>query len=354
MKVTHKRNGFTLIELLVVIAIIGVLVGLLLPAVQQAREAARRSSCGNKLKQQGLGLHNYASSNGRKGDSRFPPAFTLYQDGTSNSSLLNMGGAVNDGYPWPIMLLPFMEQNNAFEEIKTLSTNGGAQTPFSNPHFDAVRNYTRTVTLDYAVCPSWGPGITTNRANGSDFSLSTLDPPETFTARGTDRFTTGGAHTYRMNLGRRYWQASLVGNAANKGSPGDSAGSIRWKTTRLGMNGGAFSGSPVDSGNLAFAEFSDGLTNTVALVENATINEWTRNPHGSVIWAGSNDAQDVNHQAVSDKTWKRNYHGGSSGHPGIFGVLMADGSTKFIGTNIDQITWRNAICRADGNVSTLE
>ena len=124
MKVTHKRNGFTLIELLVVIAIIGVLVGLLLPAVQQAREAARRSSCGNKLKQQGLGLHNYASSNGRKGDSRFPPAFTLYQDGTSNSSLLNMGGAVNDGYPWPIMLLPFMEQNNAFELVGQMSCDG--------------------------------------------------------------------------------------------------------------------------------------------------------------------------------------------------------------------------------------
>ena len=346
MKINYKQRGFTLIELLVVIAIIGVLVGLLLPAVQQAREAARRSSCGNKLKQQGLGLHNYASSNGRKGDSRFPAAYTLYVNGSEMSSLTNTGGAANDGYPWPIMIMPFMEQNNAFEQIKTLSTNGGAQSAFSEPHFDAVRNYTRTVTLDYAVCPSWGPGITTNRDNDAAFALSTLASPETFTARGGGRFTLGGSHTYRMNLGRRYWQACLVGHSGNKGNA--------WRTTRLGMNGGAFNTQRVDAGLTPFAEFQDGLTNTIALVENATLNEWSRNMHGSVIWAGIRDEQDVNHQSVSSHTWKRNFHGGSSGHPGIFGVLMADGSTKFIGTDIDQITWRNAICRADGNVSTLE
>ncbi len=98
----NNRSAFTLVELLVVIAIIGVMVGLLLPAVQAAREAARRMSCGNNLKQIGLATHNYESAYRQMPPSRI-------EIGTAGAPNAHHAG-------WQLMVLPFLEQTALFEQ----------------------------------------------------------------------------------------------------------------------------------------------------------------------------------------------------------------------------------------------
>lgn len=104
------KRGFTLIELLVVIAIIAILVALLLPAVQQAREAARRSSCKNNLKQIGLALHNYHDV-----FSCFPYAHGTSGGRTINESSGNEGTAANWG--WGALILPYVEQGPLYDQL---------------------------------------------------------------------------------------------------------------------------------------------------------------------------------------------------------------------------------------------
>src|SRR4051794_16817704 len=110
----RRSRGFTLIELLVVIAIISVLIALLLPAVQAAREAARRIQCTNNLKQMGLGLHNYESIAGA-----FPPSNVL--QGTGNTV------AWRNGFSVHARILPFMEQGGMFNAINFLFDHRSAQ-----------------------------------------------------------------------------------------------------------------------------------------------------------------------------------------------------------------------------------
>ena len=99
---TYRKQGFTLIELLVVIAIIAILIALLLPAVQQAREAARRSQCKNNMKQFGLAMHNYNDAHGT-----FPPGYITKTPCTSSA----VWSACNQGelgiYGWGTFVLPY-------------------------------------------------------------------------------------------------------------------------------------------------------------------------------------------------------------------------------------------------------
>jgi prepilin-type N-terminal cleavage/methylation domain-containing protein/prepilin-type processing-associated H-X9-DG protein len=124
------KRGFTLIELLVVIAIISVLVALLLPAVQQAREAARRAQCKNNLKQIGLALQNYHGSH-----NTFPPGYV--------STFDNSGNDTGPGWGWAAMVLPEFEQATLQNSIS-----------FTQPIEAAVNAAPRVAPLAMLLCPS--------------------------------------------------------------------------------------------------------------------------------------------------------------------------------------------------------
>ncbi len=147
------RRGFTLIELLVVIAIIGVLIALLLPAVQAAREAARRSQCTNNLKQIGLGLHNYHDSLGA-----FPTS--LWQRGIPPPA--------NGGYgvSWLAMMLPYIEQVPLANSIN-----------FKLQATDPVNSTAFLTFISSFACPSdRGPDISRIDRNDTGFGPNSAGP----------------------------------------------------------------------------------------------------------------------------------------------------------------------------------
>ena len=157
------RTAFTLIELLVVIAIIAVLVALLLPAVQQAREAARRSSCKNNLKQIALGMHNYHDTY-----TVFPPGHILQTSGSGSGLVWNQCTSRTDGTPtgtgtgsqhswgWGTFLLPFIEESSLYDVLQP----DGCQMPQADSDYNGVTNPLQTV-IDTYICPS-SPNDETN------------------------------------------------------------------------------------------------------------------------------------------------------------------------------------------------
>jgi len=146
-----NRDGFTLVELLVVIAIIGILIALLLPAVQAAREAARRSQCTNNLKQLGLALHNYHDTF---------KTFPRY------NHLASVSGA-SDGYAYSVQIkiMPYIEQGSLYDEIKSISDD------FYRNVNSPVDGTVQGMRLSAFVCPSDEPYPDTGRPGNCNYPV---------------------------------------------------------------------------------------------------------------------------------------------------------------------------------------
>lgn len=305
-----KRGGFTLIELLVVIAIIAILVALLLPAVQQAREAARRSSCKNNLKQLGLALHNYHDVYG---------CFVYRKGGTngSNSSTSNRGRL--SGF---FGLLPFIEQAPLFDQITSGSPKQGPAAWGSWGPWN--------VSISMLMCPSDGRNSQTIRAHSYVFCIgdSARNPRDSVTVRGLfgnrrcikfRDITDGTSNTIAMSEHVR----------ANFGQSTNSSRRVV-EGIALGMdpinNVGACMTNVAGGGWISTANVKgrhgtslwDGQAERVGFT---TILP----PNGPSCAAGTNNNADSTHAALSP----------SSLHTGGVQVLMADGAVRFVSENID-------------------
>ncbi len=180
----RARRGFTLVELLVVIAIIGILVALLLPAVQAAREAARRMQCTNNLKQIGLAIHNYENVS-----KELPPG-----------GLTPKGGSY--GHSWWVRILPYVEQGNIYDKFNQQASNTG-WLGFTNAHPN--RELLRNVQFPFMYCPSSSlPKLVLTGDNHSKSNV--MSPTYAGVSGATDHSTaknkspTGGADG-RVSLG---------------------------------------------------------------------------------------------------------------------------------------------------------
>lgn len=307
----RRKRGFTLIELLVVIAIIAVLIALLLPAVQQAREAARRTQCRNNLKQLGLALHNYHDAM-----MVLPPAHI----GRCITPLLNTTGLT--------MLLPYLDQANLYNKYNpmgaatTHTSCGGAAGAGDDPTTNGNAAVVKT-KIQAFLCPS---------DSGTDFISA---PTSSYGISATNTGTGGAKTNYDFITVTPYnslenWTNSSVSTRCMFG----------------------------DNSRCTISDVKDGTSNTIAMGEttrdvyNGGTNAWGYRGHVMVglnlvsypinIW---NYGTVVN---PPGKLGSWSYAG--SFHTGGAHFLFGDGAVRFLSENIDTALRQNLARISDGNV----
>ncbi|QDV23731.1 DUF1559 domain-containing protein [Aureliella helgolandensis] len=351
----HKRSAFTLVELLVVIAIIGILVGLLLPAVQAAREAARRMSCSNNLKQLGLSLHNYESAH-----RRLPANYTN-------------GSGISGNFSVFAQLAPYFEQGNLadlidFSQPLHVGCCPGKLVP---PH-----DVASATPIPVLSCPSE--------------SLERVYSVVTLSGSGPTQYYTGT--NYHMNFGtgvgtlydtRKPTDGILWINASVKfGSISDGlSNTVAFAESLLGQQDQTAQEPTSDQERhrtmmnvtCAFIDRSmpptvPGLTGYVLPSDPTLLEQYT---HGSGLhrgWSGQRGAGWINGREYW--TGYSHYHtpnsnspdvgtcgwgvfASRSNHPGGVTVALCDGSIQFVSDSIDLATWRSVGTRGGNEVASV-
>ncbi|WP_373653357.1 DUF1559 domain-containing protein [Schlesneria sp. DSM 10557] len=337
MLVSRRRPlGFTLIELLVVIAIIAVLIALLLPAVQQAREAARRTQCKNNLKQIGLALHNYEGTFGR-----FPAALWGASISTEATQATNTSFQ-DDGLGWMVSILPYIDQANLYNRINPQGYPGVvSDVPTRERYYGAgaLRVPGGETVLPAYLCPS---------------SALPTTVPASWQIPGSQ--LVGGGSIPPRNPAIVGYATSSYKTAGGSCYGDDSIMHKQW-----------------EGGGKAFRDVTDGLSNTIAVAESTYVTSTTSAASRRTtaptafndwpIWIGAPGGGNDETVRTNGRTnspinatvnfstmyFANNDDNAFSYHTGGAQFTLCDGSVRFVSENVAIEILCNLYSVRDGN-----